>query len=178
MPVFKRWVDLMRRDDEFEYGDDDWSQRSWYWSDQARAIKWGFFFGLITLLFLALIGMYYHAERRMKKGMAPLSYHRWLVPRSRRAQFEQHPQQPEDNFSFYQQQHQDNGIYGMHAVPPPAYNPHYADPPMYSGGPPIGSTKVDPSQHPIYQSGEGSGSGPAPPPPAAAPIYTPQQRDR
>lgn len=33
MSVFKRWVDLVRRDDEFDYGGDDWSQRSWYWSD-------------------------------------------------------------------------------------------------------------------------------------------------
>ncbi|CAZ84546.1 unnamed protein product [Tuber melanosporum] len=175
MAVLKRWLDLVKRDHGRD--DDDWPHRSWYWNDQARAIKWGIFFGILTFFFVLMMAMYYHADRRMKNGQPPLRYHRWLVPRTRRAQFEPNLQRPEENFSFYhQQQPQENDTYGMHAVPPPAYNPNYPEPPVYSGGPPIGATKVDPAEHPAHHLGEGSSSGPAPPPPVAVPASTPQQR--
>ncbi|KAH0609016.1 uncharacterized protein H6S33_001244 [Morchella sextelata] len=174
-----------KRADEWDDGD-NWPGSNWYWSDEARNIKYGVLFGILILAFLVIMGMWLHADRRMKAGNAPLPYHRWLVARHRRAQWEPQLQQPEQQFSFYQhQQHQrqQETDYSMHTVPPPAYNPNYAQPPVYTGGPPIGSSKVHPSQHPANQmqsqnpyynssAGEGSSSGgPTYPPPVGAPVY-------
>ena len=93
---------------------------------------------LIFLLLLAwFVGGYYHAQRRMRKGLQPLAYHRvrlvlllsldvqrtelsqWLLPRSQRARFEPHLSEPQNLFSFYQAHGGYGNNYGMHAVPPP-----------------------------------------------------------
>ncbi|KAL0639720.1 hypothetical protein Q9L58_001287 [Maublancomyces gigas] len=175
--------DLSKRDereDEFDNWDGD--NNNWYWSDEVRTIKYGTLLGILLVSFLVILGMWFHADQRMKKGLPPLRYHRWLVPRSRRAQWEPQLQQPEQQFSFYQQNPQQETDYSMHAVPPPAYNPNYAQPPIYTGGPPIGSAKVDPSEHPAnntnnpYYNGEGSRNAPAYPEPphmGATPAYAP-----
>lgn len=39
-------------------------------------IRWGIFFGLLGLILIYLIVSYVHADRRMKKGLMPLPYHR------------------------------------------------------------------------------------------------------
>lgn len=89
------------------------------------------------LLLAWFIGGYYHAQRRMRKGLAPLAYHRvrsvsllpldvhhpdpiqWLLPRSQRARFEPNFSEPHNEFSFYQAHGGYGNNYGMHAVPPP-----------------------------------------------------------
>jgi hypothetical protein len=42
----------------------------------ATAIKFGVLFGILFLGFLIIFGMWLHAKRRIRKGLAPLSYHR------------------------------------------------------------------------------------------------------
>jgi hypothetical protein len=39
-------------------------------------IKWSLFLGLIVFISLYLLVGYLHAQQRLKKGLAPLSYHR------------------------------------------------------------------------------------------------------
>ncbi|KAI7360065.1 hypothetical protein KC320_g37 [Hortaea werneckii] len=44
---------------------------------------------IVGLLFAALllffVGGYFHARRRLQKGLPPLSYHRWMVGRAYRS---------------------------------------------------------------------------------------------
>ena len=42
----------------------------------ADAIKWAVVGAVILILLLWLVGGYYHAQRRMRRGQAPLAYHR------------------------------------------------------------------------------------------------------
>lgn len=166
---------LEKRDDHNNdfFSNDDGVDNNWYFSNEAAAIKYGVLFGILFLAALILIGMWFHANQRIKKGLPPLKYHRWLLPRSKRVQWEPNLRQPEDSFTFYQHNQQHPGAYGMHAVPPPAYNPNYVQPPVYSGTPaPPNNAKIDPFQDPPqhYANGESS-SGPTIPPPAAAPPH-------
>lgn len=48
----------------------------WGNSDAADAVKWSVVTAIVLLLCLWLIGGYYHARRRLRKGLAPLAYHR------------------------------------------------------------------------------------------------------
>ncbi|KAI9886188.1 MAG: Vacuolar protein sorting-associated protein 8 [Watsoniomyces obsoletus] len=151
-------------------------EHHWYYSPAAMAVKWAVLAGILLFFFGFFVGGYLHAQRRMKKGLPPMAYHRvrrhvrvetvneltwyqWLVPRRQRAQFEPHLWQSQNQFSFYQAQ---DGGYNMHPVPPPAYNPNMAAPPLYQ--PPTGASKVDPSQ----QMGTAQAPLPAPPPAATA----------
>ena len=108
-----------------------------------------FLFGAILLFF---VGGYYHAKRRLRKGQAPLPYHRWMV---RRQYY--YPTQPR-----YAYPPDPNGpSYGMEGYPPPppAYNNAEAPPPVYQ--PPQGATKAMADQNfaQTNRAGEGSGSG-------------------
>ena len=50
-----------------------------YWGCYSYAsyvIKWAVFGGLLAICFLFFLVGYIHARQRMKKGLAPLSYHR------------------------------------------------------------------------------------------------------
>lgn len=97
----------------------------------------------------------------MKKGLAPLSYHRWLIPRRQRAAFyAAHPNLPESQRfhaqqqgTFYRPGWGDSrahgqayamGPMGYGQPPPPAY-PHDDYVPAYT--PPQGPNKVDPNQN-------------------------------
>ncbi|KAI9783443.1 MAG: hypothetical protein M1816_001367 [Peltula sp. TS41687] len=130
----------------------------WYYSPTAVAIKWAVLAALVLLLLSFLAGAYYHARRRITRGLQPMAYHRWMIPRRRYVEPEPHTWQPQNQFSFYH--NQENG-YQMHPVPPPAYNPNLAPPPVYQ--PPAGASKVNPSQHPpTMPAPPGEGSYPAP----------------
>jgi len=114
---------------------------NWWWtSPTAYAIKWGIIAGIFVVFIAIFLGSHYHAQRRMKRGLAPLGYHRWLVTRSQRSRFEAPAQ---DDFSFYPAQ---DG-YAMHGYvpPPPAYNPDGDNVPAYT--PPEGASKANPSQN-------------------------------
>ncbi|KAI9784826.1 MAG: hypothetical protein M1839_001556 [Geoglossum umbratile] len=144
---------------EYLIGDD-----GYYYTPRDLAIKWIVITSLM-IGFLMFLGLsYWHAHRRMSRGKPPLKYHRWLIPRAQRAQFEPESQ---NQFSFYQAQ---NGPYDYNQsmnpqAPPPAYNPDLAPPPTYQ--PPTGASKVDPIQSPTYT--------PPPQPPAVGPSFGFQQ---
>ncbi|KIW65633.1 hypothetical protein PV04_07875 [Phialophora macrospora] len=138
----------------------------------AYAIKWAIIAAIFLIFSLYFVGGYLHAKRRMKRGLPPLAYHRWLVTRRQKAAFaNQHPQYA-GQFSFYRAQqahagpggygsahgqtYQMGGMYG--GPPPPAYNePEYVPP--YTG-----PNKVDPDQRYTPPSG---------PPPAATATTAP-----
>lgn len=135
------------------------------YSDEGRTIRYGILLGIIFVFFAFVIISYQHATIRLRQGLPPLAYHRWLVSRKRREQLEPRSgdqaqsAQPENSFSFYQYEH------ALHPVPPPAYNPNYVQPPAYPG-PPEGATKTAPQQH----------RAPSPEEPIAGPSSTAGQR--
>ncbi|KAI9815648.1 MAG: hypothetical protein M1826_001957 [Phylliscum demangeonii] len=115
----------------------------WYYSSTSLAIKWGILAAIVAVIFLFFILGYAHSRRRMRKGLPPLAYHRWFTPRPQPAGFatQADPQQPN---AYYAHQDPDEHGYYMHSMPPPAYNPNFAPPPVYQ--PPTGASKFDPSQ--------------------------------
>ncbi|GAB7347407.1 hypothetical protein MBLNU459_g4333t1 [Dothideomycetes sp. NU459] len=119
------------------------------------------FAGLVVLLFLS----YLHAQRRLRRGLAPLGYHRWLVSRR-----QYNPYPPQNNYQHYnnptQQGYPMNGYYNPQAAPPfqqppPAYN-QWDAPPVYQ--PPAGASKAMANQHVqgVNETGEGSAGVTAP----------------
>ncbi|ETN37109.1 uncharacterized protein HMPREF1541_08099 [Cyphellophora europaea CBS 101466] len=124
-----------------------------YWgcvSYTSYVIKWAVFGGLMAACLLFFFGGYIHAKQRMKKGLAPLSYHRWMIPRRQRIAFHAaHPNLPNP---YIQRQWYTPG-YGMHPVnhygpPPPQYGtpewlPAYAPP---ADGSNVNAHKTNPNQ--------------------------------
>jgi len=116
--------------------------RMWWWySPTAYIIKWTIVTTLFVGFFLWITLGYYHARRRIRRGLRPMAYHRWLVPRSQRGG----PFQ--NNAAYYQPQ---PGAYGMQGYrePPPVYTTEL--PPSYQ--PPGGSKAA--SQQPYYGQGQ------------------------
>lgn len=67
-------VHLGKRQD---YGDDgDYNDGGWWYSDTAEAIKWTVVVAIFLGIVLFFAGGYLHAQRRIRKGQAPLGYHR------------------------------------------------------------------------------------------------------
>lgn len=97
----------------------------------AYAVKWSVLLALFVIFFLWITLGYYHARRRIKAGLKPLAYHKWLVPRSQRE-----PQPVQNARAYYTP-----GNFGMqeHAEPPPVYS-NTDMPPSYQ--PPEGGSKV------------------------------------
>lgn len=48
----------------------------WWYSKEGYIVKWSIFLGFVTLVTLWLSISYCHAKKRIKKGLAPLRYHR------------------------------------------------------------------------------------------------------
>jgi len=137
------------------------NNNAWNWySPTAEAIKWAVLAVIFLVFFGWFLGGYLHAQRRMKKGLPLLAYHRWLVPRTQRARY----LQPQNQFSFYQVQNDNGEAYGMHPYAPPAYNTYHVPPPTYQ--PPVGSSKVDHDQ-------DYARPPPGPPPNAASSSVLP-----
>ncbi|KAI4183394.1 MAG: hypothetical protein L6R41_005424 [Letrouitia leprolyta] len=148
-----------RQDNDFD--SDPYDDDGWWYSDTAEAIKWA----VVAFIFLAIIlffaGGYLHAQRRMKRGQAPLRYHRWLLPRSQRLRYA-----PQQQFTFY---HHQQNPYEMQPYPPPPPAYHHNEmppPPQYE--PPQGASKTNPDQRytaPLGPppAGEMSRSGPVSP---------------
>jgi len=147
-------------------------QGGFWWTKKGQIIRWTIF--AIFFLFLAFIVIgYWHARQRVRKGLAPLRYHRWLLNRTRQPGYDPSYQNP----SVFYQPYSASGQYGMHPMPqpmpPPMYDPNAPMPPTYQ--PPEGATKVDPSQwrsQPTRRPAEGEDpapdyEAPAGPPPAA-----------
>ncbi|EXJ78312.1 hypothetical protein A1O3_09473 [Capronia epimyces CBS 606.96] len=120
----------------------------WWYGSTAYVIKWAVIAAILFACFLYFFGGYLHARSRMRKGLPPLAYHRWLVPRRQRLAFaQQHPEHA-NQFSFYRNRQSPYGYgqaYPMAAYgpPPPAYTePDYV--PAYT---PPAPNKVDPDQN-------------------------------
>jgi len=153
----------------------------YYENPTAYAIKWAVIAAITVFFLVYMVGGYMHAQRRMKKGLPPLAYHRWIVSRQQKAAFAQQYPQYANQFSFYRAQQDRVGPYGtygyapngqayqmggMYAPPPPAYNePDYV--PAYT---PAAPNKVDPDQRYNAPAGpppaSAQGAGPAAPEPA------------
>ncbi|KAH6900240.1 hypothetical protein B0T10DRAFT_20657 [Thelonectria olida] len=161
MTTFARWTMLQRRaddtdtDDNVVYLDDDGVY--WWYTDTGMIVKWTVFTTIVVLFMAWLIGGYFHAKKRLQKGMQPLAYHRVLVSRRMRAQYDPNYVPPQPVYGMYAAP---NGYgYPMYNMPPPVYDPNR--PPMYE--PPAGSTKIDPMQDRHYEQPEYQ-PPPGPPP--------------
>ena len=135
-------------------------------------------YAIVALLFFVLlaffVGGYYHAKSRIRKGLQPLAYHRWMVKgnATRTAFYPPPARQPYSRDAYYHRpgDHQD---YAMehYPPPPPAYNNAEVPPPTYqpTPGPPPGATKAmaDQSFSETNRVGESAGAGPAMPQAAA-----------
>lgn len=112
-----------------------------WWTRKGEIIRWSIFLGIFLLLIAYMAIGYWHAKRRINKGLPPLGYHRWLLNRQQRAIYDPNYRNP----SVYYNQYPQGGQYGLQNIPPPPmYDPNAAMPPTYQ--PPAGATKVDPSQ--------------------------------
>ncbi|KAI9171771.1 hypothetical protein HJFPF1_01262 [Paramyrothecium foliicola] len=107
----------------------------WWYTRDGIIVKYSILLGLFILVTGVLVGSYIHARMRMKKGMNPMGYHRWMVSKRQPA----HQTGP-----YYSGAGPaPPGMYNMYNMaPPPVYDPNR--PPVYEGAP-VG-TKTDPSQ--------------------------------
>jgi hypothetical protein len=145
---------------------------SFWWTRTGQIVRWSIFFGIFILFLAFMMIGYWHAKRRIYKGLPPLAYHRWLLNRHQRARYDPSYQNPH---VFYNNYPPPGGQYGMHPMPPPMYDPNAPQPPTYQ--PPAGASKVDPSQwrsEPTIrpaESGEPAPDYEAPPGPPPAAIH-------
>ncbi|KAL2199902.1 hypothetical protein P885DRAFT_75083 [Corynascus similis CBS 632.67] len=148
-----------------------------FWATKTGVIiKWSLFLGFMAIIILYLLIGYIHAQKRIKKGLAPLRYHRLLVPRAALSQVDpRYRPPPAGNFAYG---HPEQYYYDMHAMPPPpVYDPNAPRPPQYE--PPTNSTKAEPSQqYGAQQSQQQTGpSGEYGPPPGPPPAPSQPQED-
>ncbi|KAI9731598.1 MAG: hypothetical protein M1834_004719 [Cirrosporium novae-zelandiae] len=144
--IFRRQRDDFNDDDDFDDDDDD---DSWWWSSEAYTAKWITIAVVFLLCLLYFVIGYWHAQRRLKKGLPLLAYHRWLVPRRRytpQPYYNPYYQPPPPGAGGQPGPQPEGGYYmNAYSAPPPAYNPYYPPPPKYVP-PPEGGSKVDPAQ--------------------------------
>jgi hypothetical protein len=68
---------LVRRDSGGDNEQTDTLDSDWWWTSPiAYAVKWGIIAGIFVFFLVFFLGGYLHAQRRMKRGLAPLGYHR------------------------------------------------------------------------------------------------------
>ncbi|KZF26053.1 hypothetical protein L228DRAFT_235168 [Xylona heveae TC161] len=190
-------LDLQKRQDEGGQSGDGQSgggdDTDWWYSSTAEVVKWVVFLSIVVLLLTWVVGGSLHAQRRRRRGLPPLAYHRviiqarekhkqkansgikFLVPRSYRMP----PRQTIDHapplpYYYHPSGNGASNEYPMYpAPPPPAYGQDFDPPPQYQ--PPLGASKVDPSQQrqvPSVYVGESSRAGdssPARPEPSRQP---------
>ncbi|KAF3762199.1 hypothetical protein M406DRAFT_341467 [Cryphonectria parasitica EP155] len=146
----------------------------WY-SRTGLIIKWSVFLGLIVILAVYSTVGYMHAKRRIRKGLPPLAYHRWLISRAELARVDPRYAYPQSSYTTYRPDYQGQ-YYNMQPnmpPPPPMYDPA-GRPPIYDG--PVGGTKTAPSQWtqgPTPRPADeeyGSPEGPPPAHTAASPV--------
>lgn len=141
------------------YGGEDVSyiyQNDYWYNDGTYVAKWATLGGIFFLFSALLVFGYIHAHRRMKKGLAPLAYHKWLVPRNRRMRFD--PAYRNRYMPSPMNREQDGYAMSGYAPPPPVHDRTGENTPAYL--PPRGASKVNPNQADYA----------AIPPPGAPPI--------
>lgn len=147
-----------------------------FWSTRTGTIvKWSLFLGIIVITALYLLVGCVHAQKRIKKGLPPLGYHRFLVSRAVLARVDPRCRPAQPGAVYYPTAAERN-YYDMQAMPPPVYDPNAPRPPMYE--PPVGSTKFEPNQQ---QQGVQQSQPPTEgrfeygPPPGSPPMPGPSQ---
>ncbi|KAF4465503.1 Chitin synthesis regulation Congo red resistance RCR [Fusarium albosuccineum] len=143
---------------------------TWWYSKEGYIVKW-VILGVIVLLFtLWIVGGYWHAKKRIEKGLRPLAYHRCFVSRRMMARVDpRYAYPPQPYYAGYPPpegyyQHGQPGGYPMYHMPPPVYDP--SRPPMYDG-PPEGGSKIDPAQGQTRRDDGPADYNPPPGPPPA-----------
>ncbi|ROT43603.1 hypothetical protein SODALDRAFT_327809 [Sodiomyces alkalinus F11] len=144
----------------------------WWYSREGYTVRWALFIGVVALIIAYLFGGYYHATRRIRKGLLPLRYHRWMIKRTVLAQIDpRYAPAPRPNATYSYATYRPADAYGMGSMPPPpVYDPSAPRPPAYS--PPEGGSKVNPTQQ---QSGPSTSQEYAPPP-GPPPSHSQQQQ--
>lgn len=151
MATFVRHALARREEDENTYTwdtsnrDDD--DVYWWYSREGYIVKWTILAVIVLAFTLWIVGGYWHAKKRIQKGLRPLAYHRCFVSRNMMAQVDPRYAYPPPNTYYYAPP---NGYYGaqqggypmQNMPPPPVYDP--SRPPVYEE-PPNGA-KMDPSQ--------------------------------
>ncbi|KAF2846833.1 hypothetical protein T440DRAFT_220222 [Plenodomus tracheiphilus IPT5] len=126
-----------------------YSDDSFWYTDKGIIIKWIILITFFLVFFGWFVGGYIHAKQRLRKGLPLLAYHRFLIPYSTRRA----ANPPQNHFTFYQTQqnpyHSNSNQYtqrqdGAWTDPPPLYQ-NTDSPPQYFA-PPVGATKMSPSQ--------------------------------
>lgn len=67
---------VKRQDDGGGSIENDNNNDAWWWSPEAYAVKWGIIGAIFVTFLIFFFAAYFHAHSRMKKGLAPLPYHR------------------------------------------------------------------------------------------------------
>lgn len=66
-----------RQDWHNSYDDDYDDDGSWWgYSDTGTAVKWAIVGLILLVIFMWLLGGYYHAQRRIRRNQPPLAYHK------------------------------------------------------------------------------------------------------
>ncbi|KAF1812324.1 hypothetical protein P152DRAFT_397807 [Eremomyces bilateralis CBS 781.70] len=127
---------LAPRDD---FVHDHYYSDSFWWSPAGYVAKWVIVGTIFFFLLTWIVGGYLHARHRVRKGLPPLRYHRWLLSRSQRARFDPGPG------AYYHAQPYgwSYRMDGRHVEPPPVYSNDL--PPTYQ--PPAGASKINPNQN-------------------------------
>ncbi|EEU48056.1 uncharacterized protein NECHADRAFT_102387 [Fusarium vanettenii 77-13-4] len=168
---------LMRRDDDDDddnrteswgLDDDDNDEGYWWYSDEGVIVKWSILAVIVVLFTLWIVGGYWHAKRRIAKGLRPMAYHRCFVSRRMMAQVDpRYAYHPQPYYATYPgpdgHTYVQPGGYPMYNMPPPVYDP--SRPPMYEE-PPEGGSKIDPTQGQRRDDGPADFQAPPGPPPA------------
>ncbi|EJP70638.1 uncharacterized protein BBA_00268 [Beauveria bassiana ARSEF 2860] len=152
--------------------DDDYYYGFWY-TKTGYAVRWSLFGIIVLIALLWVVGGYFHAKHRMKKGLPLKSYHSvYDHACSNPAGTVRTTNMARPRMAGY------NNGYNMNAMPPPPIYDANNRPPEYQQRPPPGASKVDPSQwsgQPTNRPAESSmaGAGPVPeytPPPGPPPA--------
>lgn len=117
---------LLRRQNDDDEAPDGWviddDGISWWYSKTGQIVKWSVAFGLIAAIGLYLLLSYLHAQRRLKKGLTPLRYHRWMVSRREMARVDPSYAYPQATYAPYPPP--PPAYYNMQPMaPPPVYEP-------------------------------------------------------
>ncbi|KAF1992141.1 hypothetical protein K402DRAFT_416613 [Aulographum hederae CBS 113979] len=109
---------------------------SWWFSETGFIVKWVVVSVIFFVFFVWIIGGYYHARRRIRQGLKPMGYHRWLVPAHQR-----YSTVPVNSYAYYTSRPDGYGgggpAFGTYNEPPPVYGGEM--PPTYQPPPPGGS---------------------------------------
>ncbi|KAL2270067.1 hypothetical protein VTJ83DRAFT_2251 [Remersonia thermophila] len=140
--LHRRYEDCRKDVGFLDDDDDDECYGSFWSSKEGMIIKWSLFLGFIVACLLYLLIGYIHAHHRIKKGLPPLSYHRFLISRDVLARVDPlYAPPPPRPYGRPASSASASNVYypwapgpqyvDMYAMPPPMYDPNAPRPPKY-----------------------------------------------